>query len=71
MREKRLLASSRLSVCLSVHMEQFGPHCTDFHEIWYLSIFRKSRESSSFIKMWKAQSMETDVQLRLYLSELL
>ena len=39
--EKRPLASSvRLSVCT----EQLGSHWTDFHEIWYLSIFRKSVE---------------------------
>ena len=31
-------------VCLSVCMEQLGPHWTDFHEIWYLTIFRKSVE---------------------------
>jgi hypothetical protein len=33
-----------LSVCLSpsVRMEQLVSHWTDFHEIWYLSIFRKS-----------------------------
>ena len=36
--EKRLLASS----CLSVRMEKLGSHWTDFHEILYLSIFRKS-----------------------------
>jgi hypothetical protein len=33
------------SVCLSVRpsnrMEQLGSHRTDFHEIWYLIIFRK------------------------------
>ena len=40
--DKRLLASSCLSTCPSVHMEQLGSHWTDFHEIWYLSIFRKS-----------------------------
>jgi hypothetical protein len=37
-----------LSVCLSVRpsvcMEQFGSYWTDFHEILYLSIFRKSVE---------------------------
>jgi len=27
---------------LSFSMEQLGSHWTDFHEIWYLSIFRKS-----------------------------
>ena len=29
-------------VCLSVCMEQLSSHYTDFHEIWYLSIFWKS-----------------------------
>jgi hypothetical protein len=38
---KRLLASS----CLSVRMGQLGSHWTDFREIWYLSIFRKSVEN--------------------------
>ena len=50
--EKRLLASSCLSVrpydCPSVRpsirMGQLGSHWTDFHEILYLSIFRKSVE---------------------------
>jgi len=32
----------------SVHTEQLGSHCTDFHEILYLSIFTKiCRENSS------------------------
>jgi hypothetical protein len=31
-------------VCLSVRMEQLVSHWTDFHEIWYLSNFRKSVE---------------------------
>ena len=35
--EKRLLASP----CLSVRMEQLGPHWTNFHEILYLRIFLK------------------------------
>jgi hypothetical protein len=26
----------------SVRMQQLGSHLTDFHEIWYLSIIRKS-----------------------------
>jgi hypothetical protein len=30
--------------CPSVRMLQFGPHCTDFHEIWYFSIVRKHVE---------------------------
>jgi hypothetical protein len=36
----RFVASVRPSAC----MEQLGSHWTDFHEIWYLSIFRKSVE---------------------------
>jgi hypothetical protein len=43
-----LLASSCLADwlagCLPARMEQLGSHWTDFHEIWYLSIFRKSVE---------------------------
>jgi hypothetical protein len=31
-------------VCPSVGTEQHGSHWTDFHEIWYLSIFRKTVE---------------------------
>ena len=47
---KRLLASSCLSLCLSVRssvclsfsMDKLGLQWTDFHEILYLNIFRKS-----------------------------
>ena len=35
--ENRLLSSS----CLSVRTEQLGSHCKDFHEIWFLNIFKK------------------------------
>jgi len=38
--EKRLLASS----CLSVRLYAW----TEFHETWYLNIFRKCLENSSF-----------------------
>jgi len=31
-----------LSVCSSVRMQQLASHWTDFHETWYLRIFRKS-----------------------------
>ena len=34
--------SVSLSVHLSVRMKQLGFYWTDFHEIWYFSIFRKS-----------------------------
>ena len=30
-----------LPACLSIRMEKFGFHWTDFHEIWYLRITRK------------------------------
>ena len=33
-----------MSVHLSVRMEQRGSHWTDFHEVYYLSIFLKSTE---------------------------
>jgi hypothetical protein len=29
-------------------MEQVGPQWADFHEIWYLSVFRKSDEKNQF-----------------------
>ena len=34
----------RKGICPYVRMEQLGSHWTDFHEIWYLSIFSKSVE---------------------------
>jgi hypothetical protein len=46
--------SVRVSLCVrpSSHLEQLGSQSTDFHEIWYLSIFRKSVEKNSiFIKI--------------------
>ena len=42
--EKRLQTSSCLSVCPSVYMEPLGSLWTDFDEVWYLSIPRKSVE---------------------------
>ena len=37
---------------MSVRLEKLGSHWTDFHEIWYLSSFRKiCWENSSFIKI--------------------
>jgi hypothetical protein len=35
---------SVLSVCPFARMEQLGYRRMDFHEIWYLNIFRKSVE---------------------------
>jgi hypothetical protein len=36
--------SVRLSIYLSVSMEQLGSHWNDFRKIWYLNVFRKSVE---------------------------
>jgi hypothetical protein len=35
------LRRATISFVVSVRKEQLGSHWTDFHEIWYLSIFRK------------------------------
>ena len=35
-----------MSVCLSVRMEQLACHWRYFHDIWHLSIFRKSVEKT-------------------------
>ena len=40
-RFRKLAKSDVTSVCPSVRLE-LGSHWTDFREIWYLSIFRKS-----------------------------
>ena len=42
--KKRLSAASHLSVRLSVYKEQQASQWTDYDDIWYLSIFRKSVE---------------------------
>jgi len=44
---KRLLALPCLSVCLSLCIEQFNSHWMDFHEVWYLGIFKKLLDSVS------------------------
>ena len=40
------LASSWLSVRPSVRMKQLGSYWRNFHEIWYLKVFRKSAQKS-------------------------
>ena len=50
-RKKRLLATSRMSVCPcvlcpSALMEQLGSNWIDYHETSYLSIFKKSVDNS-------------------------
>ena len=38
---RKALIGVVVSVLPSVVKEQLGSHWTDFHEIWYLSFFRK------------------------------
>ena len=59
--EKRLLASSCLSIRLSVRMEQLGPNRTDFHEIWYFNIFLKYVEKEK--KVLSTPSFGGEVKL--------
>jgi len=40
-----------MSFRLSGHMEKLGSHWTDFHEIWYLCMFRKSVEKIR-VSLW-------------------
>jgi len=35
-----------MSVCPATYMEQLGSHWIDFHEIWYLNIFKKIVEKT-------------------------
>jgi hypothetical protein len=45
-----------MSVSLLVCMEQLRSHRTDFQEIWYLNIFRKSvGKNSSLFKIWQGE----------------
>jgi hypothetical protein len=53
-RRVRKIAKSDDLAQSSVRMEQLGTHRTDFHEIWYFSIFFLSKicpKNSSFIKI--------------------
>ena len=45
-----------MSVCLFVRIERLGSHWTGFHEIWHLSIFRKSLEK---FQVWLKSDKET------------
>ena len=48
-------------------MEQLGSHCSDFHEIWYLSIFRKSVEKIQVsLKSDKTNGYFTRKALHIY-----
>ena len=58
---------------LSICMKQLDSHWMDFHEILYLSIFRKSVEKiSSFIKIWQellVLYMKTNIHFWSYLTQ--
>jgi len=59
--------SVRLSGCPSVSMEKLGSHWTDFHEIWYLSIFRKCQENLIFINIrQESQVLYTNTSVHLW-----
>jgi len=38
---RKAIISFLMSIRLSVRIEQLGSHWTDFHEFWYVVIFRK------------------------------
>jgi len=72
---KILFVSSCLSVwpfvLPSVRMEQLGCHWTDFHEIWYLSIFRKSiQKIQGSLKSDKKNGYFTWTQMYIFISYL-
>jgi len=55
--------------CLSLCIEQLGCHGTDFHEIWYLRIFRKSVEKIQLsLKSDKNNGYVTERTTHLYIS---
>jgi hypothetical protein len=45
---RKAIISFVMSVCLSVRMEQFGSHWTDFHEMLYLGIFENLARKFKF-----------------------
>jgi hypothetical protein len=49
-------------------MEQLGSHWTDFHEIWYLHVFRKSvEESQVLLKSYKKNTGTLLEDLRTFM----
>jgi hypothetical protein len=64
--QKSILVSSSLSPYGTTRL----PHWTDIHEIWYLRIFEKGPENSSFIKIWqewRVLYMTTNIHFLSYL----
>ena len=43
---QKVTISFIMSVCPPVHVEHLGSHWIDFHEIWYLNIFKKIVEKT-------------------------
>ena len=44
-----------------VHMEKLGSQWTDFHEIWYFSIFPKKNTADKIQVSWKSDYMQTNI----------
>jgi hypothetical protein len=49
---RKAITSFIMSVCSSVAMEQLHSHMTNFHELRYLRIFRKSVENIQVSSKW-------------------
>jgi len=59
--------SQSVCLCLSVRTEQLGSHSRKFHDIWCLSIFRKSIETiQSFIKSDNNNGYSTWKPIHIY-----
>jgi hypothetical protein len=66
------------SACLSFRMEQQGSHWTDFHEIWYLSVFRKyveniqislKKDKNNRYFIWRPMCIYDNISLIEFFSE--
>ena len=63
------LRKATVSFVMSVCMKQLGSHWKDFHEIWYLSIFRKSVKKIQFsLKSDKNNRYCTSRPIHIFLS---
>jgi len=64
---RRATISFFMSAHLSARTEQIGCQWTDFYEIWYLNVFKKSVEKiQSFIKIgqeWRVLCMKTNIHI--------
>jgi hypothetical protein len=46
---RKTTVSFVITVSLAVRMEQLGSHWKDFHEIWYLSVFKNLSRKCKFL----------------------